>query len=142
MLWGPVGLEKPIDSMTWRISPTTKFSSAPSFPRVRLGPARPRSKNPQKTEGNGGFQSKMACLGINWPVRDFQSYTGPSWPAKPSVHESKKVQKTEGNARFESKIVVFWAKNEKSRAPPAQVGPSHAFLEVQKKSKKPKKIEF
>ena len=35
-VWGAVGLEKLVDSLTWRLSPTTKFGSDPVS--LRSGP--------------------------------------------------------------------------------------------------------
>ena len=49
--------------MTWRIFPSAGLRVTPSCARVRLGPARPRSKNQQKTDGNYRFQSKCSFLG-------------------------------------------------------------------------------
>ena len=58
----PVGLEKLVDSMTWRISPSPRFGFRPVF--FGSGSARlvRRSKNAQKTEDNARFDSKNAVF--------------------------------------------------------------------------------
>ena len=76
-------LGKLVDSMTWRISPTTKFGFRPVL--FGSGSARlvPRSKNAQKTEDNARLDSKNAVFGAKMDdSRDGQRYFHPSWPAE------------------------------------------------------------
>ena len=66
-VWGAVWLEKPIDSMTWRLSPTTKLSSDPVL--LRSGPSMAKKVkenhrilkkipgNPIKYKENAGLRS-------------------------------------------------------------------------------------
>ena len=62
-LWGPVGLEKPVDSITKAYFPDDQIRGRTQFCE-ESGSAglRPRSKNAQKTEDNSLFDSKKAVF--------------------------------------------------------------------------------
>ena len=55
-------LGKLVDSMTWRLSPSTGSGFSPVLDRSGPGQARPKSKNAQKTEDNDRFDSRNAVF--------------------------------------------------------------------------------
>ena len=74
----PVGLEKLVDSMTCKLSPTTKIDLAPLFWRVQLrsskacpGKSKNFSENHKNFQGNPGSEPKTLVFPAqNWPVRE------------------------------------------------------------------------
>ena len=110
-LWGAVGLEKPIDSMTWRISPSPVFLLGPGFARARLVHESEKLQKPREMLDSSRkwpfFGHKLSHQGISelhlpklaGQAGDMQEYSIPSWPAgRP-------------NSSFESNMAVVCARN-------------------------------
>ena len=58
-LWRPVGLEKLVDSLTWRISPSPKIDLRPAFLEPQLCETRP----PQAPAGLKSLRARKRAMG-------------------------------------------------------------------------------
>ena len=130
LLWGsgrPVGLEKLVDSMTCKLSPTTKFDLAPSFPEVQRmfshvslavfsRFAVRRSKKVQKTGDNARFATKNAVF-----PRKNGRFTHPSWTMDGPRYTQASPSECQKNRHSQAKLALPRPRN---LATDPQVGPT------------------
>ena len=86
MLWGPVGLERPIDSMTCKLTPATKIDLTPIF-------VEPRTKSSPMCRCP--FLSKSAVFGQKWREMEVSSQKLPFFGHKLSNQEMPKNTSTQ-----------------------------------------------
>ena len=104
-VWRPVLLEKPVDSMTWPISPAPVFVFRPG---LRPAGLLHESQKSAKTDGNARLEPKNGRFwGINWPIKEFD----PILDAGGGRHCHRFVKLVVKNSRFQSKKWSFrWKK--------------------------------